>query len=208
MKKSKGRTLNFIKRNAVYLVLGFCIIAVGISITFMLMQKQSDLTLELDDTPVIEQPVEPEKPDDEQVNKPVVFNMPVLNPTAIGDYGDTMVFNSTLGRFSAHLAIDFFAPEGTPVLAVFDGTVHSVETTLLTGTTVVIDHGNGLYSVYNSLADGDEVVVGQTVSQGDKIGEVSVTNRQEYKDGAHLHFEVIENGDIIDPAKYLMIEEK
>ena len=134
--------------------------------------------------------------------------MPVTNPTAIGAFSDTMVWCSTLNRFESHLAIDFYADEGTSVLAAYDGTVESVESTFLEGVTVTIDHGNGLKTVYNSLLDADTVAVGQTVSQGDIIGDVSVSNRQEYKDGAHLHFEVVENGEIIDPAKYLSIDEK
>ena len=76
------------------------------------------------------------------------------------------------------------------------------------GTTITIDHGNGLYSIYNSLADGDSVSVGKSVNQGDEIGQVSVSNRQEYKAGAHLHFEVKENGQLVDPAKYLESQEK
>jgi murein DD-endopeptidase MepM/ murein hydrolase activator NlpD len=73
---------------------------------------------------------------------------------------------------------------------------------------VTIDHGNGLKTVYNSLADGDSVTEGQVVKAGDVIGQVSVTNRQEYKSGAHLHFEVLENGDSIDPIKYLNMDNK
>ena len=106
------------------------------------------------------------------------------------------------------MGIDFFAEEGTPVYAVYDGTVKSVESNLLKGVTITIDHGNGLYTIYNSLADGETVTVGQKVLQGDMIGEVSVSNRTEYKDGAHLHFEVMEDGVLIDPIKYLAIEEK
>ena len=78
----------------------------------------------------------------------------------------------------------------------------------MTGTTITIDHGNGLYTVYNSLADGDSVFIGQTVKKGAKIGEVSLTNRQESAAGAHLHFQVVENGEVINPAKYLDLEEK
>jgi murein DD-endopeptidase MepM/ murein hydrolase activator NlpD len=124
------------------------------------------------------------------------------------EYSETMVWSSTLNRFSSHTAIDFFANEGSSVFAVYDGVVKSVETSVLKGTTITIDHGNGLLTVYNSLADGDSVTVGQKVSKGQVIGQVSVTNRQEYKDGAHLHFEVIENGENIDPIKYLDIAEK
>ena len=193
MKKSNGRLIMFMRRNAVYLVLALCIVAVGLSITFMLLSDASvDSTLDSGkNPPVIETPIEPDEP--------------VVKPD---DPTERMVFNSTLGHYSAHLAVDFYAPEGTEVVAVYDGTIKSVESSLLKGTTVTIDHGNGLYSVYNSLADGDAVVVGQSVKQGDVIGEVSVTNRQEYKSGAHLHFEVTENGTTIDPAKYLEFDEK
>lgn len=229
MKKSNGKFTLFLRRNAVYLVLAFCILAVGISIIFMVTNNNPPLTGE-NDKPVIETPIDPgnsdptikpgdneqpsdptikpDEPDVDPVAKPITFIMPVSNTTAINDYSEVMVWNSTLGRFNSHLAIDFFATEGTDVMAVYDGTIKSVESSLLTGTTIIIDHGNGLFSKYNSLADGESVSVGQTVKQGDVIGQVSVTNRQEYKDGAHLHFEVIEDGAVIDPDKYLEINEK
>ncbi len=215
MKKSNAKILNFIRRNALYLILALCILAVGLSVTVMLIKQSNELSLNADTS--IEEPL----PDDEQgtgatnpdtdvepVIKPVTFIMPVNNPTSIGAYSETMVWCSTMGRFESHMAIDFFAQEGESVLAVYDGVVESVESTLLEGVTVVLDHGNGLKTIYNSLADIDGVSVGQTVKQGQIIGEVSVSNRQEYKDGAHLHFEVIENGQTIDPVKYLSIDEK
>ena len=212
MRKSKrNNALRFIKTNAVYFVLGLCILAVGLSITFMLLQKENAFTLDNGQTPSIEKPVGSDTNPSEEINpvqKPVVFVLPVENPTAIGEYGDTMVYNSTLDRYTAHLAIDFFAPEGSDVLAVYDGRISSVETTFLQGTTITIDHGNGLFSIYNSLADGDSVCVGQVVKQGDIIGQVSTTNRQEYKDGAHVHLQVRENGEFINPEKYLAFEEK
>lgn len=218
-KQNNTKILIFLRKNALYLILTACILAVGLSITLMLVNKGLDNSATVDpDTPVIINPVpddsiEPEDPEQnpvipEPVIKPITFIMPVENSTGVGQYVETMVWNSTLNRFSAHLAVDFFADEGTPVLAVYDGTVESVENSLVHGITITIDHGNGLKTVYNSLADGDAVVEGQTVKQGDVIGEVSVSNRQEYKEGAHLHFEVYENGQKIDPVKYLEFDEK
>ena len=234
MKKENNKFLYFVRKNAVYLVLTACILAVGLSITLMLINENKQ-SLNVDKNQSVNRPIDneqnqqpndqptvnPDNPDDqptvnpnqpseptEPVSKPIVFELPVENPTSIGEYSETMVFNSTLNRFSAHMAIDFFADEGTNVLAVYDGTVSNIENTLLKGTTITVDHGNGLFTVYNSLADGGSVSVGQTVKQGDVLGQVSVTNRQEYKSGAHLQFEVYENGENIDPAKYLAFEEK
>ena len=208
MKKSTQRIYMYLRTRAVYFVLGFCILAIALAVAFMLVNKQTDPSLE-NDKPVIEQP---EDPTPEQPEEPVVtqvnFIMPVNNFTSVNDYNEIMAWNDTLGRYSAHLAIDFFAQEGTDVLAVYDGTVTSVESSFLQGTTVVIDHGNGLFTKYNSLADGDSVTVGQTVKQGDVIGQVSLTNRQEQASGAHVHFEVVENGQVIDPSKYLEFSEK
>jgi murein DD-endopeptidase MepM/ murein hydrolase activator NlpD len=138
----------------------------------------------------------------------ISFIMPVNNASKIEDYSTTMVFNSTLNRYTSHMAIDFFAEEGSKVYAVCDGVVESIENDFLKGVSITIDHGNGLKTVYNSLADGDLVTVGMEVKQGDIIGEVSLTNRQEYKEGAHLHFEVIENNQKINPDKYLTFDEK
>ncbi len=216
MKKSTTKAISFIKRNTVYIVLALCILAVGLSAMLMFLTDGAKPDTEINnsvdneqtevpDTPVDNPslPVEPDEP----VDAVVIFAMPVSKVSSVKEYSSTVVFNSTLKRYESHLAIDFFADEGTDVLAVYKGTVESVENTLLKGFTVVIDHGNGLKTVYNSLASGD-VTVGQTVSAGDVIGKVSTSNRQECNEGAHLHFEVQENGQAIDPSKYLTIEEK
>ena len=219
MKQSKSNVMKFLRKNAVYLMLALCILAIGLATALMLINNSLGDTGSIDDTPTITDPVEPDEPvvepedptpekPDEPVVETVIFVMPVASVTSVVDYSNTMVFNSTLGRYTAHLAIDFFAEEGTDVLAVYGGTVTKVDNSLLTGVSVTIDHGNGLVTVYNSLADGDMVSVGDVVKKGDVIGQVSTTNRQEYKDGAHLHFEVLEDGKLIDPAKYLEFDEK
>ncbi len=217
MSKSTKNVINFFRSKLSYVVLALCIIAIGASVTLAIVLGNGKTVTEggndvevIEPVPdVPENPDEPEDPTpDEPTSTVVTFIMPVSEPTSISHYNEQMVFNPTLDRYSVHTAIDFFAEEGTKVFAVWGGTVESVENDLLRGITVTLDHGNGLKTVYNSLADVDSVTVGQTVSKGDVIGEVSVTNRQEQVSGAHLHFEVYENGGIIDPAKYLTIDEK
>ena len=201
--------------------MALCALAIGLSITLVMINRNAALKLEDDsrnqavtditdpENPTDVTPVdEPNDPPETPVTNVISFIMPVERTTAIEEYTETLAYNPTLKRYEAHKATDFFAEEGAPVYAVYDGVVCDVETTLLTGTTVTINHGNGLYTVYNSLADGDKVFVGQSVKQGAEIGAASVSNRQESAEGAHLHFQVIENGDVINPAKYLALEEK
>ena len=196
----------FFRKNVFYITLALCIIAVGLGITFACVygtdKKESiDKPIDGSDT-TIEQPEEP-------VIKPVVFIAPVENGNIIKGYNaEKLVFSNTLSMYTVHLAVDYTGGENAPVLAVYGGPVESVETSLLEGTVVTIDHGNGLKSVYKSLLDDSFVNVGKVVEQGDKIGVISTSCRQEYKDGAHVHLEVFENDTQIDPMKYLITEEK
>ncbi len=222
MTKTRGNVLKFFKRNLAYFILALCIIAIGLSVTFAVLSAKNSKLPSGNDNGEIINPV----PDDvgngdsstdgevngDLNNQPVVeiitFIMPVSEPNSIAEYSESMVFNGTLNRYSVHKAIDFYAEEGSSVYAVWGGTVESVTNDILKGVTVTVDHGNGLKTVYNSLADVDAVTEGQKVNKGDVIGEVSVTNRQESGAGAHLHFETYENGEVIDPVKYLALDEK
>ena len=215
--KQQNKAYLFFKRNAAYIVLALCVLAIGLTLALVTVSRNETLKAEernhqahteepATDTP---DPAEPENPSgDTPAVTLISFIVPVEKSTAVEDYSETLVYNSTLKRYEAHKAMDFFAEEGTPVFAVYDGVIADVSTTLLTGTTVTVDHGNGLFSVYNSLSDGDKVFVGQTVKQGVQIGEVSSSNRTEAAEGAHLHFYVLEDGAVINPAKYLASAEK
>ena len=141
--------------------------------------------------------------------KEIAFIMPVASGSVLKDYTAAyVVYNQTLGIYTGHLALDIAGAENAKVFAAYDGEVVSIVNSYLEGTTVTIDHGEGLTTVYNSLEVDEGLSVGDRVSQGDEIGVVSTNNRQEYKDGAHLHFEVWENGKKISPYKYLTINEK
>lgn len=214
--KSENKFLLFLKKNAFYLVLAFCILAVALSVTLVLTlgNKTPATPDQGEEKPPVVSPDDPTDGDDDNNDGPdqptieeVVFIMPV-NGTVLSHYSEEPVFNSTLNLFTAHKAMDFAAEEGSEVYAVYDGTVESITSNYLDGTTIVIDHGDGLKSIYRSLENGDGVSVGQTVKQGDVIANVSATYLEELNDGAHLHFEVEENGALINPLTYLEVEEK
>lgn len=147
--------------------------------------------------------------DTEPVITKIIFVMPVDGGTVIQNYtDDTIVFNRTLGIYTGHMGIDYAAEEGEPTLCVYDGTVKSILTDYLTGTTITVDHGNSLYTVYNSIDALPDLAEGQKVKKGEVIGYVANNNKQEYKDGAHLHFEVLEGELNVNPEKYLLSTDK
>lgn len=154
-----------------------------------------------------------EKPDNKEDEKPVVevisFIMPVKGGSVIKEFTEnSVVFSSTLGVYTGHLGMDFTGAENANVIAAYKGTIKEITTNYLTGTTIKVDHGGGLFTIYNSVEPLESLKVGQSVNQGDVLGTISTNNKREKNDGAHLHFEVIENEKTISPLKYLTVEEK
>jgi murein DD-endopeptidase MepM/ murein hydrolase activator NlpD len=95
-----------------------------------------------------------------------------------------------------HKAIDFVAPRGTPVRATADGVVSQVFFDLDMGHVVMITHSYGYETLY-AHCEKILVSVGQTVVQGQTIALVGNTGRATR--GYHLHYEVLRNGQQIDP---------
>ena len=92
------------------------------------------------------------------------------------------------------------AAVGTPVHAVESGKVRLVGQFGTYGLTIVLEHGNGYYSVYSHLQTAS-VKLGGTVTKGQTIGTVGGEN-SDY--GAHLHFEIRgENQVALDPTEWL-----
>lgn len=146
--------------------------------------------------------------DNEQVVvTPEGMCMPVENVNVLHDYG--FYHNSTLGSYYTHSGLDFSATTGDRVLCVDDGVIESVYSgDVLTGTEITVTHADGLQSVYRFVDAADSLKAGDTVKRGQVIGTVAAATGNEYKDGAHLHFEVREHGKVVDPTLYLTLEEK
>ena len=86
------------------------------------------------------------------------------------------------------------------VLAAMDGTVTNVEDSELIGKTVEITHENNVVTLYQSLGE-TNVAKGDKVTAGTKIGTTG-TNNVEKDLNEHLHFELIINGNTVNPEQY------
>ena len=133
--------------------------------------------------------------------------MPVANAAVGNDYG--FYHNQTLNYYYEHVGVDFTAEVGTEVQAVMAGVVESIyRDDVLTGTEIIVNHGNGVKSVYRFVEEAEGLKVGASVAKGETIATVAEATGNEYKDGAHLHFEIRVDGKNVDPAEYLTFEEK
>ena len=145
--------------------------------------------------------------DEEPVGKPEGMIMPVDAADVLNEYG--FYHNTTIGTYYHHVGMDFAAEVGAQVLAVDEGVVESISRDdLLEGTQIVVAHENGVKSVYRFVEEAQTLKVGDRVEQGEVIATVAEANGNEYKDGAHLHFEMLVDGENVDPSTYLTLEEK
>ena len=103
------------------------------------------------------------------------------------------------GKIEFHGAVDIANQEGTPVYAADGGTVIFAEWFSTYGNCIIIDHGNGLKTLYAHLSS-YSVNKGDVVGQGWQIGAIGSTGRTT---GAHLHFEVRVNDVRVDPIPYI-----
>jgi murein DD-endopeptidase MepM/ murein hydrolase activator NlpD len=103
------------------------------------------------------------------------------------------------GEPAFHQGLDISTDKGQPVYATADGTVESASYTGDYGNLIVVRHGFGLATRYGHLS-AFKVKPNQTVKRGDVIGYVGSTGRAT---GAHLHYEIMANGRLINPLQLL-----
>ncbi|GAA0368305.1 murein DD-endopeptidase MepM/ murein hydrolase activator NlpD [Bacillus horti] len=105
------------------------------------------------------------------------------------------------GQTRGHNGMDIGAPQGTTIVAAASGVVLVAEYLNGYGNTVIVEHGDGIRTLYGHIRNGGIVVsVGDRVDREQKIAEVGSTGRST---GPHLHFEVHKNGVQTDPVDYL-----
>lgn len=137
-------------------------------------------------------------------NQDILNHLPTIKPVETGRI--TCKFGWRSDPFTEkpalHAGIDIGAPEGTPVCAAAYGVVFEINYNYSPnrnyGRFVIIDHGYGRQTRYAHLKD-INVKPGQKVKRWQQIGTVGETGRAT---GPHLHYEVTENNNTVDPIKY------
>ena len=105
----------------------------------------------------------------------------------------------TAGASSNHKGIDISASTGSSIVAAAGGTVSIATYSYSAGNYVVVNHGNGLSTVYMHCSQ-LLVSAGDTVKAGQTIAKVGSTG---YSTGSHLHFAVRKNGSYVNPSSYV-----
>lgn len=124
------------------------------------------------------------------------FELP-LGSVITSHYGNARIFNGEVKSY--HAGTDFRAMIGTPIKAANDGKVALAKERFMSGKSVIIDHGEGIYSAYFHCSE-LKVQVGQSVKKGEIIALSGDTGRVS---GAHLHFSMMIQGVSVDALHFI-----
>ena len=125
------------------------------------------------------------------------FVLPV-NGRLNTEFGETRNVNGSPTTYR-HGGIDIGAPRGSDVVATNTGKVVLAQLLILTGNTVIIDHGEGLFSIYEHL-DSLSVNQGDIVERSQVVGQVGSTG---FSTGPHLHFSMSFYRTDLEPGYFL-----
>ena len=213
-----------------YIALVLCLAVVGVLGWYAIFGGSKPAEEAVNPTPVVDQT--PEKtdpvvnepqPEPQPEKEPEITVQPVVEqveiveveellPQVISPLDGTTVtvfsmtellYDETMGDWRTHNGLDIQAAEGDAVKTAANGVVLEVLDDELMGTTVIIEHAGGYTTQYSSLQEDPPGGKGQEVFAGDIIGYVGATAAAESTMGPHLHFSVLKDGNIVDPAEYV-----
>lgn len=112
-------------------------------------------------------------------------------------------YNVTMNNYCAHEGVDITAENGAEVYAVTDGTISIAYGDVLDSTVIELTAANGLKIIYMGAEPIQTLTDGQTVKAGECIAKISRPHPFEYKEGEHLHLEMYNGEEKLDPLLYL-----
>ena len=138
-----------------------------------------------------------------ETKKEITFVKPVEGDI-IGEFAkDNLIYSETLKEWITHPGIDIKADKTSVVKASADGIVKSIVNDPRYGLTVVIEHDDGYETVYSNLLTAEFVVEGEEVQASQTIGTAGNTASFESNMECHVHFELLKDGEYLNPNIYL-----
>lgn len=138
-----------------------------------------------------------------ETKKEITFVKPTEGEVICEFAKDNLIYSETLKEWITHTAIDIKADKTSVIKSAADGVIKSIVNDPRYGLTVVIEHDEGYETVYSNLLTAEFVVVGEEVTQGQTIGTAGNTAAFESNMECHLHFELLKDGECLDPTIYL-----
>lgn len=138
-----------------------------------------------------------------ETKKEITFVNPVEGEI-IGEYAkDNLIYSETLKEWITHTAIDIKADKTSVIKSAADGIVKTILNDPRYGLTVIVEHDDGYETVYSNLLTAEFVVEGEEIKQGQTIGTAGNTASFESSMECHLHFELLKDGEYLNPSIYL-----
>lgn len=133
-------------------------------------------------------------------NEEVKFEAPVKGEIIREFAPDSLVYSETLEEWVTHNGVDIKADKTSVVKAAASGTVFAIKNDPRYGLTVIVNHAGGYKTVYSNLLTAEFVVEGEEIEAGQTIGTVGNTATFEFLDDYHLHFELMKDGEYVNPG--------
>lgn len=219
MKITKNKISDFFKGRGFYMVLAFCLVAIGVAAwtawagistpdTAEKKPDSSNVSSLPDTSDEVQQEVENEpysseaepSEEEEYVENIVAENFvyPVSGAVLKAFSDEELSFSKTFGDLRLHAGLDLECEKGSSVGACGNGVVVAVVNDAMLGKYVEIDHGNGIVARYCGLADKVSVKEGHIVSAGTKLGLIGEIPC-ECADDTHLHLEFYKDEIPVNP---------
>lgn len=221
MKITINKISDFFKGRGFYLVLAFCLVAVGVAAWTAWAgmntpdvaeseKNSSNISSAPDTTDQVQQEIEREPYSSEEESsfdepetepEPVVaenFVYPLSGAVMKAFSNDQLTYSATFDDLRLHIGLDLECEPGSSVGACGNGVVVAVIDDAMLGKYVEIDHGNGIVARYCGLSDKVSVVEGNIVSAGTKLGLIGEIPC-ECADECHLHLEFYKDEIPVNP---------